>query len=157
PLPGREEDWSFVTEYRVDLLSEAGQWAEAERLQNLRVTWERQRAAAVLAMPPDALGNEQRNTIRLLALPVARMGDILRGMGNPACVAAYEEAVSLCRRIDDMTSVAETLNSLGDAYRWIPVLHDLDKAENNYWLSLAVYEKTDKVGTSTCYRKLGDL
>ncbi|MGQ0605094.1 MAG: CHAT domain-containing protein [Anaerolineales bacterium] len=32
PLPGREEEWSLVTAYRVRLAREARQWAEAERL-----------------------------------------------------------------------------------------------------------------------------
>jgi len=37
PLPGREEDWGLVTEYRVRLLYEARQWAVAEHLQKICV------------------------------------------------------------------------------------------------------------------------
>ena len=41
PLPGREEQWGLVTEYRVRLAQEERQWAEAERLQTVHVDWDR--------------------------------------------------------------------------------------------------------------------
>ena len=48
PLPGREEQWSLVTEYRVGLAGEERNWAEAARLQRARVDWNRQRAEPAL-------------------------------------------------------------------------------------------------------------
>src|ERR1019366_3508807 len=45
PLPGKEEDWSLVTQYRVRLARNARQWDQAERLQSQRAAWDRQRAA----------------------------------------------------------------------------------------------------------------
>src|SRR5208283_1953881 len=48
PRPGREEDWSLVTEYRVRLARELRDWARAERLQRLRVDWDRRRAEEVV-------------------------------------------------------------------------------------------------------------
>ena len=46
-LPGREEQWSLVTEYRVRLAQEARQWDEAERLQRLQVEWATQKRHAL--------------------------------------------------------------------------------------------------------------
>ena len=67
PLPGREEEWRLVIEYRSRLAQEARQWGEAERLQRLKVEWARRRAAPALALPPEALDDAQRNAIRSLA------------------------------------------------------------------------------------------
>ena len=33
PLPGREDNWTLVTQYRLDLAREERKWPEAERLQ----------------------------------------------------------------------------------------------------------------------------
>ena len=52
PLPGRSEEWSIVTGYRVRLALEARQWEVAECLQRILVDWDRQRAAAALSAPP---------------------------------------------------------------------------------------------------------
>ena len=73
PLPGREEQWSLVTEYRVRLAEEARQWAEAERLQRVRVDWDRRRAAR----PGPAAGGAGRRAaqrIRTLAVSLERAG-----------------------------------------------------------------------------------
>jgi hypothetical protein len=74
PRPGREADWSLVTEYRVRLAQEARQWAAAERLQRLRVDWDRQRAAAALARPAAELGGGERHAIRTLAVSLDDLG-----------------------------------------------------------------------------------
>src|SRR5260370_39058770 len=41
PLPGREEAWSLVTQYRVRLARGDRRLREAERLQRARVEWTR--------------------------------------------------------------------------------------------------------------------
>ena len=48
PRPGREGGWALVTEYRVRLARQVRDWAEAERLQRLRVDWDRRRAEEVV-------------------------------------------------------------------------------------------------------------
>ena len=49
PLPGREDEWSQVTEYRVRLARDERNLATAERVQRLNVDWNRGRAGAALA------------------------------------------------------------------------------------------------------------
>ncbi len=67
PLPGREDVWSLVTEYRVRLAQEERDLAKAERLQRLSVDWDRERARAALATAPEQTQRCQRNAIRTLA------------------------------------------------------------------------------------------
>ena len=52
PRPGREQEWAILTEYRVRIARDARDWPAAEQLQNARITWEREQAAAALAIPP---------------------------------------------------------------------------------------------------------
>src|SRR5262249_8592082 len=74
PLPGREEDWNLVMEYRVDLASEERNLSEAERLQRLLVDWDWQQAALLLAQPQEGLDDGQRNQIRSFAASVEQLG-----------------------------------------------------------------------------------
>ncbi|MGZ0220672.1 MAG: hypothetical protein ACKVIY_16855, partial [Acidimicrobiales bacterium] len=48
PLPSREDAWSLVTGYRVQLARESRHWDEAERLQRVFVDWIRRRADEVI-------------------------------------------------------------------------------------------------------------
>lgn len=72
PLPGQEERWSLVTEYRVRLACESRHWDEAERLQRLRVDWDRRRADEVIvrsggSLPPESPGTATSEERRLEA------------------------------------------------------------------------------------------
>jgi tetratricopeptide (TPR) repeat protein len=155
PLPGREDDWSLVTEYRVRLAMEARQWAEAERLQRTRVEWERRRAAPALALPPESLDGSQRNAIRSLAVSVEELGHILREQGKPECVAAYEEAIPFYQRIGNRPAEAVTAFNLGHAYMTLPALRDLAQAERWYRRSLEMYEEHQQHDRAQCLGQLG--
>ncbi len=155
PWPGREEQWSLVTEYRVRLARQARQWAEAGRLQRLRVDWDRQRAAPALAAPPQELDDTQQNAIRTLAVSVSNLGDILREQGKPDCVEFYKEDYGLSLRIDDQPGAAVTAFNLGHAYEEIPALRDLDEAERWYRRSLELRAEGDRLGRSKCLSVLG--
>jgi tetratricopeptide (TPR) repeat protein len=160
PLPGHEEQWSFVTGYRVLLARHARQWAEAERLQRVRMEWERQRAAAALAtlrrgVRPDALDAAARNAIRSLAMSLEQLGNVQREQGKPDCVTAYEEAVPLCQRIGDKPEEAIIAFNLGHAYKDILALRDLDEAGRWYRRSLELFDERDRLGRGRCLSQLG--
>ena len=155
PLPGREEQWGFVTEYRVWLAREARRWGEAERLQRVRVDWARQRAAATLPLPPETLDGAQRNTIRSLAVCLEQLGNIQREQGEPDCVRSYEEAIPLCQRIADKAEEAIVAINLGNAYEEIPTLRDLKQAEDWYRRSLELHDERDHIGQSQSLSLLG--
>jgi len=155
PLPGREEQWGLVTDYRVRLAREARQWAEAERLQQVCVDWDRQRATSALAMPPEALDDVKRNAIRTLAVSVEQLGHILREQGKPECGTAYEEAIPLYRRIGDQPAEAVAAFNLGHAYMNLPTLRDLAEAEGWYRHSLELRDERDRQGQARCLGQLG--
>jgi len=155
PRPGCEEEWGLVTEYRVRLAREARQWAAAERLQRVCVDWDRHRAALALAVPPAALDDVQKNTIRTLAASLEQLGHILREQGQPECVAAYQEAVPLYQHIGDRPAEANAAFNLGHAYKNIPALRDLAQAERWYRRSLELRAEGDRLGRGKCHNQLG--
>ncbi|HEX3126093.1 MAG TPA: tetratricopeptide repeat protein, partial [Thermoanaerobaculia bacterium] len=155
PLPGREDCWSLITQYRVSLAREERQWAEAERLQTACVAWDHQRAAPALARPIEELKSGERNTIRTLAAALHTLGQIRRELGQVNCVLAYErfkearaakrpeeellrylnEAVGYYHEAlelfpaDAVNDLAVTHNALGVIYR---SAGDLDRAVQHY-------------------------
>jgi tetratricopeptide (TPR) repeat protein len=155
PLPGREEQWSLVTQYRVLLAIEARDWAEAERLQRAQVEWTCQRAAPALALPPDRTDDAQRNALRTLAVSLEQLGHILREQSKPECIQSYEEAIPLYQRIGDHAAEAVAAFNLGHAYKNLPTLRDLDQAEQWYRRSLDLFGPRDRLGRGKCYNGLG--
>jgi tetratricopeptide (TPR) repeat protein len=157
PLPGREEMWSLVAGYRVQLAMEERRWAEAERLQNRRVDWNRERAAGALALDYGELKEEQRNRVRTLAVSLQQLGDIQCRQGRADCAPAYEEALNLAKRINDRAVAAICAFNLGHTYKGLPVLRDLDQAEGWYRRSLGLFEETDRLGRGKCAGQLGSV
>jgi len=157
PLPGREGEWNSVTEYRVDLAREERAWRKAEHLQHLHVNWNRQRAAAALAVPPEALDITQRNAIRWLAVSLAQLGSIQYEQGKPECIEASQEAITLYQRIGDSAAEATRTFNLGHAYQDLPALRDLEQAERWYRRSLELREERDRLGRARCLGELGGV
>lgn len=157
PLPGREEDWSLVTEYRVRLASEAREFEEAERLQRARTDWDRRRAADALGVPAEELDGIQRNNIRTLATSLHEMAEIQRELGQEECVAGYEKALELTERISDKTAAAICAYNLGTAYKNLPIIRDLGNAELWYRRSLELLDEQDYLGRAKCFQQLGNV
>jgi hypothetical protein len=159
PLPGREEDWGLVTEYRVRLLREQRQWADAASLQALRVVYNRQQAAPLLAVPPKQLDSDQRNTLRSLAASLHELGQIQREQGAPACVASYQESHELALRIGDHAVAASCAFNLGNAYlgNKVLALRDLTQAEQWYQRSLELRTEQDRLGRGRVQGQLGKV
>jgi tetratricopeptide (TPR) repeat protein len=155
PMPGREEDWGLVTEYRERLAHEERQWAEAERLQDVLVGWSRQRAAPALARPAEELEGEERNAIRTLAASLHELGQIYHELGQAECVPIYEEALELSERIGERTGAAICAFNLGHTFKSLPVLCDLDQAERWYRRSLDLFDVRDRLAHSRCSKQLG--
>ncbi len=155
PRPGREDNWSLVTEYRVLLAEEARQWTEAERLQRVCVEWDRRRAAPALALPPESLDRAQRNAIRTLTVSLHGLGEIQRELGQSECVTAYEESLVLSERIGERAGAASCAFNLGHAYKDIPALRDLAQAEHWYRRSLELFDERDRLGRGKCLSQLG--
>jgi tetratricopeptide (TPR) repeat protein len=157
PIPGREDQYSLVMEYRVRLAQNYDRdLPRAAALQEKRVAWTRQQAAPILALPPDApLDSEQRNRIRTLGVGVFALGQILMEQGAPECVAAYEETIRHDRRIQDTAAEAIAHYNLGHAYKDIPAIRDLDAAEAAYRRELALLNPNDLSGRASTTKQIG--
>jgi tetratricopeptide (TPR) repeat protein len=155
PVPGREDDWSVVTQFRIHLADYARQWSEVERL--LQTTVERNRASfsALLAIPPEELDERQRYSLRVLGASLADLGDNLREQGKSECIAVYKERYELALRLGDKLGATVSSFNLGHAYKDVPVVRDLDEAERWYRRSLELRTEQDKLGRSKCYSQLG--
>jgi tetratricopeptide (TPR) repeat protein len=155
PLPGREDFWGLVTQYRVHLARKEHDWEEAERLQGISVEWTRKQAAPALELPADSLNSTQRNDIRNLTVSLHDLGQIQREVGRAECVKSYEEALKLAEHIGNNTLAHSCAFNLGTAYKDLPGLRDLDKAEEQYQRSLELHEEQDRLGRAQCLDQLG--
>jgi hypothetical protein len=155
PFAGREDDWSFVTEYRVRLAREERNWVEAERLQRILVDWCRQLAQPALAVAPDRWDGRQQHAIRQLGTSLQGLGQIQREQGRPTCAATYREALDLAGAAGDTVGQANNAFNLGHAYKEIAALRNLDEAERWYRMSLDLHAPDDGLGRARCVGQLG--
>ncbi len=170
PLPGREEQWSLVTAYRVQLAREVQQWAEAERFQRVCVHRDRQTAEDVVGPRSERttlvkwlktvdpnLDNAQRNAIRTLAISLQGLGHIYRELNKADCVVAFEESLALFERIGERAGAARSALAIGQAYKDIDAMRALADAE--YWLrhSLKMRPEHDRQGQAISLRELGGV
>ena len=155
PLAGREDYWGLVTEYRVRLAREERNWVEAERLQQVHVDWDRQRAQPAQAAAPDRRDTTQRHAIRSLGTSLQLLAHIQREQGSPTCAATYREALDLANASGDTVGQAIYAFNLGHVYREIADLHNLDEAERWYRKSLDLQAPDDRLGRGQCVGQLG--
>jgi len=132
PLPGREDQWSFVTDYRVRIARDERDLVKAERLQRLSVDWARERAHEALATPREQRNNHQRNAIRTLAVSIEHLAIIQRDKGESDCAENFRKAFDLYGAIELSTAQGVVAFNLGVTYNNVAVLRDLDAAES--WL-----------------------
>jgi tetratricopeptide (TPR) repeat protein len=157
PLPGREEEWTVVTDYRVELAEEARQWEKAEGLQRMLVESARKCASPALAIPAEKLDAEQRNAIRTLAVSIEQLGHVQRELGQPACVESYRESYGLELRIRDQVLAAVAAFNLGRACGELAAIRDFAKAERWYRRCLKLLPQTDSLGRAKCLCELGSV
>jgi tetratricopeptide (TPR) repeat protein len=158
PLPGRDDEWSLLTDYRVRLARAGRDWATAERLQTTRVAFDRGRAADALTTPPDQLTDQQRDEIRSLAIGLEGLGHVLREQHRPDCVGHYQQAADLYRRIGDRRGEGLVAFNLGHVYLDdVPELRDLDQAEHWYRRRLDRGDEHDRLGGARTLGQLGKV
>jgi tetratricopeptide (TPR) repeat protein len=155
PQPGREDEWSLLTSYRVRLAENARDWPTATTLQDTRIAWLRTQAAAGLAAPAASRTPAQRNQIRNLAAALNEFGNIHLEQEDPGCLPHFQEALALFQRIGDRPSEANAALSLGNAHLMVLALRDLDQAGLWCQRSLSLRADSDRVGRASCHAQLG--
>jgi tetratricopeptide (TPR) repeat protein len=153
PIAGREEEWGFINDYRVDIAFRQRYWGEAERLQLRRVDSDRKNAERALEVTPDAWDNIHRGLIRSLAVSLHQLAQIQRAKCDSACATAYVEALELARSIGDKALQAIGAYNLGLAYLDIDDLVDLDEAERYFRKSLDLHA----LARAKCLASLGKV
>jgi tetratricopeptide (TPR) repeat protein len=144
--------------YRVDLARQKDRnLVLAAALQEKLTEWDRQQAAAALALPDGApLDTRQHNYIRNLGASLEGLGHIQREQNSGACVvAAYEEAIDYYRRIGDTAAEATAEFNLGRAYHEMTSLRDLDAAAAAYQRSLELRNTDDALSRGHCLGQIG--
>jgi tetratricopeptide (TPR) repeat protein len=156
PLPGREDEWSFVTEYRIHIFREERD-LKAERLQRLCVDWFRKRATVALETMPERRNDIHRNEIRSLAVHTNLLGEIQRANNDPACVESYRESFALAQSAADQAGQARIALNLGKAHMDIVQLCNYDEAERWLQQSLDLRPNGDALGRGRSMSQLGRL
>jgi tetratricopeptide (TPR) repeat protein len=157
PLPGREDQWSIFTGYRVRLAIAARDWPAATALQEAVIAWDRDRAAGALAAPPASLTPPQRDLVRNLAVALEYLGRIFSGQGDPGCLPRFQEALELFQRIGDRPAEANLTLSIGEAWLIVPGLRDLDQAGRWFSHSLRLRDGADRLGRAKGLAGLGGV
>jgi tetratricopeptide (TPR) repeat protein len=155
PLPGREDQWSIITTYRMRLAREARDWPTAASLQNAVIAWDRDLAAAALDVPAASITPGQRTQIRNLSVALNGLGSILHAQGDPGCLPYFQEALTLAQRIGDRAAEAQVAGNLGDAYMMVPGLRSLGQAEHWFQYSLSLRPDRDRHGRAANLISLG--
>ena len=158
PLPGREEEWSLVTEYRVLLAEEARDWSEAERLQRVSVDWVRRRAAPFLDQPGKALDSAARNAVRSLAASLHELARDPARARRGGVRHALPGVVGDRRTHRRPAGAAAVTASTWGTRTWcdnVPALRDLDQAETWYRRSLDLCDQADSLGRAKCLKPVG--
>ena len=155
PLPGGDEEWGLLTDYRVRLARDRRDWAAAERLQTARVALARDRAAGALTVDPGHLDDDDRAGIRSLAICLETLGHILRDREHTDCIEYYQQAVGLNRRIADHRGEAIIAFNLGRAHVEVRGVRDLDQAEQWYRRCLELTEERNVLSRSRTIAHLG--
>jgi tetratricopeptide (TPR) repeat protein len=157
PLPGRDEHWALITGYQVQLAWQGRDWATATILQNARITWYRDRAAAALEASPATLTPVQRDQILNLGIALSQFGNILLSQEAPGCLSHLKEALMLAQRTGDRAAEAQRAGSLGNAYLTVPGLRDMDEAEHWFRRSLSLRPDSDQLGRARNLQSLGSV
>ena len=145
PLPGREDSWSVITSYRVELAKEARDWPPPPRCSRQGSRGTGTRFPRRVGVADDSLTPHQQLQIRNLAAALSDLGLFSLAQGAPSCLPYYQEALTLSQRIGDRAAEALVAFNLGNAFLDVPGLRDLDQAEHWYRHSLSLREDSDRL------------
>jgi tetratricopeptide (TPR) repeat protein len=125
-IAGRENAWIAVTEYKMRMANQMGNYVEAEHFAGLQVPyWRRQTAPYLKGKADIKRGYEE---IHNLAVALESQASFLSAMGSTEGVKLYEEAFALSLNNGDARQAAMCAQGLGWAYREVEAIHDLQQA-----------------------------
>jgi tetratricopeptide (TPR) repeat protein len=157
PIPGREEFWRYVNDFRLDSARERRDWKLAKELQRLRIEWSRKFAQAALDSPPEKTSMADRDRIQSLAVALHDLGEVQREAGEVDCISSYRESLLLAERANDRGGQIACAINLGNAHREISALSNLDEAERWYRRAMKLAGVGDRLILGKCLNNLGGI
>ncbi|HXQ34078.1 MAG TPA: hypothetical protein VN843_08705, partial [Anaerolineales bacterium] len=99
----------------------------------------------------------QRKRLTNLAGALCQLGDFRAEVGNASCVVDYQKAIAIFKRAGENSGEAMAEWNLGNAYKDLSQIRDLEAAESAYKRSLDLLDPNDAWGRSKCIRQIGLL
>jgi tetratricopeptide (TPR) repeat protein len=172
PLAGRENLWRMASDIRVEIATQDGELAKAERMQQACVDWDLQdiqkivtwkgkrkigRRRLIPAFQATSKGrdDELRGAGRMLGASLQRLAGIQLERCDPSCAGNLRDALKYARAIGDTLGQATSAYNLGCVYIQIPELRNLDEAEEWFLKSVELHDPNDLIGRSRCISSLG--
>jgi hypothetical protein len=157
PMAGREHLYAVVMGYLVRIAAEHEQdLPRATDLQEKLVKYCRKRAAADMRLPSDEpLKDDQVQRLRNLASSLSHLATLRARTDNPTCLEDYQQAIAIHRRVGNKGGEAITQWNLGNAYRSLQKIRDLDAAELAYLRSIDLLGSNDALGRARCIKQIG--
>jgi tetratricopeptide (TPR) repeat protein len=129
PLPDHEDEWSFVTSWRVELARKQDSWEEAKHLLQLLLDRERSKCMPLLSRPEGELSPEQVHAIKNLVIHENDLGLVLGEQNDPECLGQFNRAIELSAHIKDVEGQAHTLYNVAGALSTIDSIRNFDTAD----------------------------
>ncbi len=119
--------------------------------------WYDQRAQPLLAREPESLTNAERNVVRTHGANLFRLSENQRAQLSRECTRGYVDAYELTRKFGFPVEAGACAASLGQAYREIAEVRDLDRAEQWFQTALALRPEQDRIGRGKSHNLLGTV
>lgn len=151
PIAGRDEQWKYFIRKQVMLAIDEKDWQAAEQTQKIIVKYAR------ASMTDENTKKTNTKTIHFLARSLHDLGEIQREIGDAECVKNYEECLHLDEQINETAGMVACAFNLGNAYKDLPTLRNLDEAERWYKRALELDEPSNKIGRAREIGQLGNV
>jgi tetratricopeptide (TPR) repeat protein len=148
-LPNLEEEWGIITGYRL--------WDGALRLATKRMEWDRKRAGPSLDMNPHDLDGDYRNKIRNYIISLGDLAEIQMKRGERICIRSYVETIEICEKYGFLIEASSYSRNLGNVYRNLSEVWNLDQAELWYKHGLDTADDLDNLERGRCLISLGHV
>lgn len=154
PVLGREEKYSLVMSYRIRLARRyEHNLTKAAVLLEKDVTYVRQQAAPVLALPAETLLNdEQRRSLQAYGATIFELAQIRREEGHPAALELFQESLDVSRRLGRKELAAQCELQIGHLLSTVP---DLAAAEAAYRRSMDLWDEKGLLHRAICLKHIG--
>jgi tetratricopeptide (TPR) repeat protein len=155
PREGRVKGWFTAAEHQVKTARDNRDWETAERHEQSILDYSNERVADTLAADPMLLSESQRQEIISHAAHLGTMGQIRREQGYADCLRWFGEALNLQRRMGDVQSQFDSIYNIGESYRKVPRIRNLDTAEAHFLSCLDLIRSDERLKSCKVLGELG--